>query len=132
LFGVASFWQGVDIPGDDLKGLFVHKIPFPSPQEPITKAMSNYLDGTYGKGASFRLWSVPHATTMLQQGMGRLIRTTTDTGVIVVADQRLRQYRYGRNIIKDLPSFSQFPSLQLAKQMFPEIFEITRKGKTDE
>lgn len=124
LLGVASLWQGVDVPGDALKGLFVHKIPFPSPNEPITSAMSEYLDGAYGKGASFALWSMPIATTALQQGMGRLIRSTSDTGVIVIADQRIMRTSYGRKIEAALPRFSRFGSIEDAKRVLPHVFEL--------
>jgi len=126
LLGVASLWQGVDVPGDALKGLFIHKIPFPSPKEPITAAMSEYLDETYGKGASFALWSMPIATTALQQGMGRLIRSTSDTGVIVIADQRIMRTSYGRKIESALPRFSRFGSIEDARRVLPHVFGIEK------
>lgn len=126
LFGVASLWQGVDVPGDSLKGLFIDKIPFPHPGDPTNVAMSEYIDRTYprngSRGMAFDLWSLPLATMALQQGMGRLIRSETDTGVIVVADQRLFKYGYGRKIIEACPRFSRFISIPYARQLLPKLF----------
>lgn len=129
LMGVRSLWEGVDVPGDSLKGLFINKIPFPVPGEPINEAMSEWIDRTYprvnGRGLSFDLWSLPLATTLVQQGMGRLVRSETDTGVIVIADQRLNKYAYGRRILAALPRFSRLGSLDIARRLFPGIFQLT-------
>jgi len=122
LLGVASLWQGVDVPGDALKGLFIHKIPFPSPQEPINAAMQESIDRRVGPRASFNLWSIPVATMMLQQGMGRLIRTTKDSGVCVIADRRLTEFGYGKRICRALPKFSRFNSISTARQVLPGVF----------
>jgi ATP-dependent DNA helicase DinG len=122
LFGVATMWQGVDVPGDALKGVFISKIPFPVPSEPINEAMNEWLDTEYGKGSSFALWSLPLATTALQQGMGRLIRSVGDTGVVVIADRRLTTYAYGKRIMSALPGFGRFSDIDQAKKVLPKIF----------
>lgn len=127
LLGVASLWQGIDIPGDALKGLFIHKIPFPSPQEPINAAMQDLIDRRVGKRASFTLWSIPVAAMLLQQGMGRLIRTTKDSGVCVIADRRLTEFGYGKRIYRSLPKFSRFNSINTARQVLPGVFSVRGK-----
>ena len=131
LMGVTSMWQGIDVPGDALKGLFIHKIPFPVPSHPINEAMCEYLDMNYGERASFNLWSVPIATTTIQQGMGRLIRSTKDTGVVMVADKRLEIYRYGKQIMRALPRFARFADLAAAKRFLPHVFESSANGEDD-
>jgi ATP-dependent DNA helicase DinG len=124
LFGVATFWQGVDLPGDVLKGLYVHKIPFPSPQDPVTAAMSERIEKRHGSKASFPLWSLPQATVRMQQGVGRLIRTVTDTGIVLCADPRLFRYKYGKKIVQSLPPMSRFDDVRMAGKMLPHLFEV--------
>lgn len=127
LLGVASMWQGVDVPGDALKGLFIHKIPFAVPSDPIHAAMGEYLDGVYGEGSSFGMWTLPLATTTLQQGIGRLIRTVNDTGVVVIADQRLTSTGYGRRIMNALPKLGRFRDFDHAKRACPAAFRLNGK-----
>ena len=128
LFGVDSLWQGVDVPGDALKGLFIDKIPFPRPNDPISAAVTEWIDQNYpminGRSQAFGLWSMARATTKLQQGFGRLIRSETDTGVFVIADQRLTKYKYGKQIAAALPRMARFNSLAYAEQVLPVLFKV--------
>jgi len=101
LAGVSSFWTGVDIPG--MQGLFIDKLPFPVPSDPLFAAMSDLYE-TRGKKPFFDL-SLPLATLKLRQGMGRLIRTVNDKGYAMLADRRLLDKGYGGSVIRALPDF---------------------------
>jgi ATP-dependent DNA helicase DinG len=101
LLGTASFWEGVDVPGSALRGLVLAKLPFRVPSEPITAAQCEAIDARGGN--SFAEYMLPHAALRLKQGFGRLIRTATDRGVIVLADPRIVTKHYGRGLIDALP-----------------------------
>jgi ATP-dependent DNA helicase DinG len=101
LLGTASFWEGVDVPGDALRGLLIAKLPFRVPTEPITAAHCEAIERRGGN--SFDEYMVPHASLRLKQGFGRLIRTATDRGVVVVADPRIVSKGYGRRLMQALP-----------------------------
>lgn len=101
LVGTASFWEGVDVPGDALRGLVIAKLPFRVPTEPVTAAQCEAIEARGGN--SFAEYMLPHASLRLKQGFGRLIRTSTDRGVVVVCDPRLVSKRYGRGMLDELP-----------------------------
>src|SRR5262249_57208431 len=101
LVGTASFWEGVDVPGDALRALLIAKLPFRVPTEPITAANCEAIEARGGD--SFRDYMLPHAALRLKQGFGRLIRTATDRGVVVIADPRVVTKGYGRQLIGGLP-----------------------------
>ena len=101
LVGTASFWEGVDVPGRALRGLVLGKIPFRVPSEPVTAAQCEAIDGAGGD--SFGEYMVPHAALRLKQGFGRLIRTATDRGVVVICDPRVVRKSYGRALLAGLP-----------------------------
>jgi len=101
LIGTASFWEGVDVPGRALRGLVLGKIPFRVPSEPVTAAQCEAIDGAGGD--SFGEYMVPHAALRLKQGFGRLIRTATDHGVVVICDPRVVRKSYGRALLAGLP-----------------------------
>jgi ATP-dependent DNA helicase DinG len=101
LLGVASFWEGVDVPGDPLRGLIITKLPFKVPTEPLTAARIEAIDGNGGN--SFYDYMLPHAALRLKQGFGRLVRTRTDRGAIVILDPRLLSKSYGRYFLSSLP-----------------------------
>jgi ATP-dependent DNA helicase DinG len=101
LLGTASFWEGVDVPGDALRALLIAKLPFRVPTEPITAAHCEAIQA--GGGDPFRDYMLPHASLRLKQGFGRLIRTSADRGVVVIADPRVVTKNYGRGMIAGLP-----------------------------
>ncbi|MEO8336516.1 MAG: helicase C-terminal domain-containing protein [bacterium] len=101
LLGTASFWEGVDVPGDALRGLIIAKLPFRVPTEPMTAAHCEAIEARGGN--AFAEYMLPHASLRLKQGFGRLIRTGTDRGVVVVADPRIVTKRYGHGLLAALP-----------------------------
>jgi ATP-dependent DNA helicase DinG len=101
LLGTASFWEGVDVPGDALRGLVLAKLPFKVPTDPITAATCEAIDARGGD--PFLEYMVPHATLRLKQGFGRLIRTRTDRGAVVLCDPRVVAKSYGRAMLEALP-----------------------------
>ena len=101
VFAVSSFWEGVDAPGDTLRLVIIVKLPFTVPSTPIVKARSNAMER---KGLSpFMEMTVPEATLRLKQGLGRLIRSETDKGVVLILDGRLLRKGYGRIMLSSLP-----------------------------
>jgi ATP-dependent DNA helicase DinG len=101
LLGTASFWEGVDVPGDALRGLVIAKLPFRVPSEPVTAAQCEAIEARGGN--SFAEYMLPHASLRLKQGFGRLIRTSTDRGVVVICDPRVVTKRYGQALLDALP-----------------------------
>lgn len=102
LFGAESFWQGVDVPGDALQNVIVTKLPFSVPDHPLLEAR---LDSIRAKGGNpFMDYQVPEAAIKLKQGFGRLIRSKTDTGQVVILDPRVQTKRYGRLFLESLPN----------------------------
>lgn len=108
LVASASFWEGIDIPGDELALVVIDKLPFPPPDDPLIEARSKRLE--QGGKSSFIDYFVPEATVSLKQGAGRLIRRETDKGMLVVCDARLTQMGYGRKILSALPPMRQIQS----------------------
>jgi len=101
LLGTASFWEGVDVPGDALQALIIAKLPFRVPTEPITAAHCEAI--TARGGDAFNEYMLPHAALRLKQGFGRLVRSSADRGVVVIADPRVVTKGYGRGLIDGLP-----------------------------
>lgn len=101
LVGTATFWEGVDVPGHALRGLIINKLPFRVPSEPMVAAQCDAIEARGGD--AFKEYMLPHATLRLKQGVGRLIRTATDRGVIVLDDVRVVSKRYGRDLLDALP-----------------------------
>ncbi|HSR49945.1 MAG TPA: ATP-dependent DNA helicase [Acidobacteriota bacterium] len=102
LFATTSFWQGVDVRGDALRAVLIDKLPFQVPTEPVVAARLNHLkeEGT----DPFSSYSVPQAVITLKQGLGRLIRSRSDRGILAVFDSRLRTRAYGRTFLESLPN----------------------------
>jgi ATP-dependent DNA helicase DinG len=104
LLGVMSLWQGVDVPGDACQLVVIDRLPFPRPDEPLSAARSAAVDSAGGSG--FSAVNVPVAAVRLAQGVGRLIRSSRDKGVVAVLDSRLETARgYGAYLRKSLPPF---------------------------
>ncbi|MEL3972669.1 ATP-dependent DNA helicase DinG [Rossellomorea oryzaecorticis] len=104
LFGTSSFWEGVDIPGEDLSCLALVRLPFSPPDEPVTQAKSEILKAQ-GKNP-FSSHSLPEAIIRFKQGVGRLIRRSSDRGIVIVYDRRIKTTRYGNAFIQSIPSMN--------------------------
>lgn len=101
LFGTLSLWQGVDVPGATCRLVVIDRIPFPRPDDPVRSARAEAVTAAGGNG--FMAVSATHAALLLAQGAGRLIRTTTDRGVVAVLDPRIVTARYGAFLARSLP-----------------------------
>jgi len=101
LFGTLSLWQGLDVPGDTCQLVLIDRIPFPRPDDPLMSARQRAADQAGGKG--FMQVAATHAALLLAQGSGRLIRTTTDRGVVAILDSRVVTARYGGFLRASLP-----------------------------
>ncbi|HQQ69334.1 MAG TPA: ATP-dependent DNA helicase [Alicycliphilus sp.] len=108
LVGSASFWEGFDVPGSALQLLVIDKLPFPSPGDPLVQAHGQRLQ-RQGRSV-FRDYALPAAAVALKQGAGRLIRSESDSGVLVVADQRLLRMGYGKRLLRALPAMHRLES----------------------
>jgi REP element-mobilizing transposase RayT len=101
LFGTSSFWQGIDVQGDQLRNVIIVKLPFAVPDEPVIEARLDAIKR--GGGNPFMEYSVPEAIIRLKQGFGRLIRSKSDKGIVVILDSRVVTKRYGRLFVDALP-----------------------------
>jgi ATP-dependent DNA helicase DinG len=101
LLGSQSFWEGIDMPGDALQCVLIDKLPFPPPNDPLVQARSKHLE-SQGRDP-FNAYFVAEAAVSLKQGGGRLIRSETDRGLLVVCDPRMRQMGYGQRLRAALP-----------------------------
>jgi ATP-dependent DNA helicase DinG len=97
LLGTDSFWTGIDVPGEALTGLVIDKLPFPHPEDPVVNAICER------DPQAFNNYLVPKAIIALRQGVGRLIRSQRDIGVVVLLDRRIAEKRYGRRFLRSLP-----------------------------
>lgn len=101
LLAVASFWEGVDIAGESLSGVIIDKLPFEVPSDPVVQARMRAIEGAGGN--PFFDFQIPRAVLSLRQGVGRLMRSAQDAGLISILDARLFSKRYGRMFLKSLP-----------------------------
>ena len=97
-----SLWQGVDVAGDACRLVVIDKIPFPRPDDPVSRARSMDVERRGGNG--FVSVSLTHAALMMAQGVGRLLRSTDDRGVVAILDPRVVTKRYGGFIMRSLPA----------------------------
>ncbi|PIE55886.1 MAG: ATP-dependent helicase [Desulfobulbus propionicus] len=116
LFGVASFWEGVDVPGPALRLVIIDKLPFEVPSDPVIMARINKMKAAGGN--PFFDFQVPRAILGMRQGVGRLMRTSTDLGVIALMDVRLRTKGYGRRFLQSLPPAPVCQTLAEVAQFF--------------
>lgn len=101
LFGTESFWQGVDVPGEALSNVIITRLPFAVPDHPLIEARLEKIEAEGGN--SFMEFSLPEAILKFRQGVGRLIRTRDDNGIVVILDNRILTKRYGQAFIDSLP-----------------------------
>ncbi len=121
LFATSSFWQGVDVRGEQLSCVIIDKLPFAVPTDPLVAARQRFIEDS--GGSSFFEYSVPQAIIALKKGLGRLIRSTTDRGVLAVLDPRLKTKAYGRTFLQSLPPCRVTSQIDELKAMF-EIKEV--------
>ncbi|HYY99429.1 MAG TPA: ATP-dependent DNA helicase [Pyrinomonadaceae bacterium] len=122
LFATASFWQGVDVRGEQLSCVVIDKLPFAVPTDPLVAARQRFIEEQ--GGSSFYEYSVPQAVITLKQGVGRLIRSATDRGLLAVLDPRLRTAPYGRFFLASLPPCRITSNLSEAAEVFEEEFKV--------
>jgi ATP-dependent DNA helicase DinG len=102
LVATATFWQGVDVPGESLSLLVIDKLPFAAPGDPLVEARCERVEALGGDW--FRDYALPSAILQLRQGFGRLIRAHADRGVVAILDPRVRARAYGRSFLESLPA----------------------------
>jgi len=126
LVASASFWEGVDVPGDALQLVVIDKLPFPPPNDPLVEARSQRLE-SQGRNA-FNEYFVAEAAVALKQGAGRLIRRESDQGVLAVCDTRLVTMGYGRRLLAALPPMRR---LENQEEWLEALDALTRTSTTD-
>ncbi|HUE82415.1 MAG TPA: helicase C-terminal domain-containing protein, partial [Pyrinomonadaceae bacterium] len=127
LFATSSFWQGVDVRGEQLSCVIIDKLPFAVPTDPIVAARQRFIEAN--GGSSFYEYSVPQAIITLKQGLGRLIRSATDRGVLAVLDPRLRTKVYGRSFLQSLPPCRITSNILEVRRMFePSPANVIQKA----
>jgi ATP-dependent DNA helicase DinG len=118
LFGTSSFWQGVDVQGEQLSCVIIDKLPFAVPSDPVVKARMDAI--TAAGGNAFFDYQVPSAVITLKQGFGRLIRSLKDRGVLMLLDPRIQRQRYGHIFLDSLPPYRQTQSIEDVEAFFAQ------------
>ena len=116
LFATSSFWQGVDVQGEQLSCVIIDRLPFAVPSDPVVAARVKSIDAEGGN--AFFQYQVPAAVITLKQGFGRLIRSLHDRGLLVLLDNRILKKQYGRVFIESLPNYRRTTDLEQVKEFF--------------
>jgi ATP-dependent DNA helicase DinG len=116
LFATASFWEGIDVPGDALRLVIIDKLPFEVPSDPVVAARIAHLEA-HGHDAFFS-YQVPSAAITLKQGFGRLVRTRTDRGIVAILDRRLTARGYGKTLLRSLPPCARVATIDEAREFW--------------
>jgi len=119
LFGTSSFWQGVDVQGEQLSCVIIDRLPFAVPSDPVVAARVRAIDA--GGGNAFFEYQVPSAVITLKQGFGRLIRSLHDRGLLALLDNRILKKQYGRVFVESLPRYSRTTDLRKVEEFFAKI-----------
>ena len=116
LFGTSSFWQGVDVQGEQLSCVIIDRLPFAVPSDPIVAARVKAIDSAGGN--AFSDYQVPSAVITLKQGFGRLIRSLHDRGLLALLDNRIVKKSYGRVFVESLPNYAKTTDLRKVEDFF--------------
>ncbi len=116
LFGTSSFWQGVDVQGEQLSCVIIDRLPFAVPNDPIVAARVKAIDRAGGN--AFSDYQVPSAVITLKQGFGRLIRSLHDRGLLTLLDNRILKKSYGRVFVESLPNYAKTTDLRKVEEFF--------------
>ena len=116
LFATSSFWQGVDVQGEQLSCVIIDRLPFAVPSDPVVAARVKAIDADGGN--AFFQYQIPAAVITLKQGFGRLIRSLHDRGLLVLLDNRILKKQYGRVFIESLPNYKKTTDLRVVEEFF--------------
>lgn len=116
LFATSSFWQGVDVQGEQLSCVIIDRLPFAVPSDPVVAARVKAIDADGGN--AFFQYQVPAAVITLKQGFGRLIRSLHDRGLLVLLDNRILKKQYGRTFIDSLPNYKKTTEMRIVEEFF--------------
>jgi ATP-dependent DNA helicase DinG len=116
LFATSSFWQGVDVQGDQLSCVIIDRLPFAVPSDPVVAARVKAIDANGGN--AFFQYQVPSAVITLKQGFGRLIRSLNDRGVLTLLDNRILKKQYGRTFVDSLPNYRRTTDIRVVERFF--------------
>jgi ATP-dependent DNA helicase DinG len=116
LFATSSFWQGVDVQGEQLSCVIIDRLPFAVPSDPVVAARVKAIDADGGN--AFFQYQVPAAVITLKQGFGRLIRSLHDRGLLVLLDNRILKKQYGRVFMESLPNYKKTTEIRVVEEFF--------------